>query len=118
MNARELMQAADALTGVKPGMSAEEIRRRQDITPERLKMVYLIQKYNVSSTSHDRGETREAITLLVDQFPHLGSLADQALAGRVSITREPKGRPSKHASDLIARREASRAYRARQKGKP
>ena len=42
-------------------------------------------------------------------------------SARVSITRAPRrgarrgGRPRKHASDLIARREASRAYRARKK---
>lgn len=114
--ALDLMQAADALTGVEPGMSPASIARLQDVPRERLEATYLTGRYRAARTSHERGECREALTTLVGQFPHLRTLVNKALAGGISITvKRGAGRPRKHADDLIARRAASRAYRERRR---
>lgn len=113
MTARELMQASDQLTGVQPGMSAEEIRERVSITREESIKRYLLDLYKRSRSSAERGDIVSRLEGLVSQNPHLRSSINQALAGRVSMTVAPFGRPRKYETEKAARREASRAYRAR-----
>ena len=119
-SARDLMAAADHLSGVRPGMSHDEIRAKLDATtPERQLALYLCDEMKKTRDSAVRAELRARMDVLVGKFPLLRSLMNQELVGRVSITRvRPAGRPRKHASDVIARREAQRAYRARQKEAP
>ena len=114
ITAKDLMAGADAITGVRPGMSPEEIRKRQDMPIERQKAIYFIREYKLARDSETRGNLHARMVALVAEHPHLRSLFNRELPDRI-LSRRKNGRPRKHASDLIARREASRAYRARRK---
>jgi hypothetical protein len=117
MSARELMQSADRLTGVSPRMNHEQIRAALNASPpEKQKARYLIDIAKGNRDPSKRAEARMAITALAAEFPHLGTLVHQALAGIVSITAAPRsGRPRKHVDERARRRAASRAYRERVK---
>lgn len=124
-SAMDLMRSADALSGVRPGMTHGEIRRVFDsMTPESLLMAHLVKEFKrVGPNSAARAEIRARMVVLVGQKPHPQTPETKAILKGVSITVEREGRglggrPRKHATDLIARRDASRAYRARRKATP
>lgn len=117
MNSLELMQAADALTGCKPGMSPAEIRERLDsMTPDRQMAVYLCAEFKKTRDSAARSEMVTRLNTLAQGSAWVAAYVNRELTRRVSITRARSGgRPAKHASAEIARREASRAYRERRR---
>ena len=116
-SARDLMAAADHLSGVRPGMSHDAIRAKLDAaTPQRQLAAYLCGEMKKTRDSAMRADIRARLIALVGKSPEVRTLVNQALVGMVSITRQaPSGRPRVHASDALRRREAARAYRALQK---
>ncbi|SRR5712692_7272870 len=55
MSALDLMRAADALTGVKPGMTHREIAQAQDLTREELEERYETQTEERANGSDEAG---------------------------------------------------------------
>src|SRR5713101_2033332 len=55
MSALDLMRAADALTGVKPGRPPQEISRLQDLTREELEERYETQQEERNGPSNEAG---------------------------------------------------------------
>ena len=115
-SALALMRAADALTGVRPTMPPDEIRRRQDVSKDVLEVRYLISCFRATKVSAERAEYRIRMDALVAQNGSLKDEINQGLGDRVSMTAQrATGRPRKHAAAQARQREASRSYRARQR---
>jgi hypothetical protein len=74
MTAIELMRAADALTGVQPGMSHKEISERQDVTREELEERYeqFMQAQEAIEHDDERSSTRSNSTGRVQAGGDLG----------------------------------------------
>jgi hypothetical protein len=93
MSARELMQAADHLTGVHFRMTAEEIRTAQDISRDMLIIRYAIEKYKEITDSDIRYQLAELIRGATTRSPHLKTIVFKELPRL--ILRDPKPRTGK-----------------------
>lgn len=114
---RELMAAADALSGINPSMTSAEIQARMvSMTRESLEATYLCAEYKKTKDGDRRAEIRTRLEALVSKKPGL-EVPDLATILRgVSMTAGQKGgRPKKHQDDKARKREAARAYRERQR---
>ena len=117
-SARVLMAAADTLTGVSPGLKPDEIRAKQvSSTPEIQKVRYLCDLFRKTKNSVDRAEIVSGLGSLVAENASLKPLVNQLLPMRVSSTSlSSGGRPKKHASETIRKREWARAQREKKRG--
>lgn len=116
MAAKELMTAADQLSGIRPTMTHSEIHERTvSMTRESLTLAYLLEQYRKTRDGDERTSLRTRIADLVTQKPSLQTPEITGLLKGVSITAGQSGRPRKHVTDAARRREASRAYRARKR---
>lgn len=88
MNARELMAAADALTGVHVGMNADEIRAAQDVSLDTLIVRYCIGKYKETDDSDLRYDLAERLRGAITRSPGLQPLVSKELPKL--ILRPPK----------------------------
>ena len=71
MNARELMAAADKLTGVHTGMNADEIRAAQDVSLDTLIVRYYVEKYKEIDDYAEKYEIAERLRGAVSRSPGL-----------------------------------------------
>src|SRR5690349_1603143 len=110
MNARELMAAADHLSGVRPGMSHDQIRAcLVSSTLELMWIRYLLDEYKKTRDSEKRASLLERMVGWAGENRHLKSLLEQELADRVSSTSiRASGRPRKHTSESARKREWAR----------
>ena len=97
MNARELMAAADRLTGVHTGMNAQEI---QDIfargSHDGLTIRFLVDLLKQTKDSSIRADAKKRLSLLGGRLPHLKGTINQALAPeKIVYTRPPEPKAPK-----------------------
>ena len=88
MNARELMAAADKLTGAHTGMNAEEIRAAQDVTLDTLTVRYFVEKYKEIDDYKEKYEIAERLRGALARSPGLQSYVSKELPKL--ILRPPK----------------------------
>ena len=93
MNSRELMQAADQLTGVHTGMTAEEIRAAQDVSRDMLIVRYVLAEYEKTQDADTRYQLAELVRGATTRSPHLQHLVSKGLPKLV--LRAPKPRTGK-----------------------
>ena len=94
MNARELMAAADKISGAHTGMDSQQIQEIfHSLTVERMKAKYLLDLLKETNDSKVRAETKRSLSILGTREPHLKGMINQALGSEKIVYRDV-GKPT------------------------